>query len=56
MDFYYIGDMIPIDESFKQSTLKNDNGKDVSVVKVIFSMKIPVEDNIYDYIKDSSNL
>lgn len=53
MDFYYMGDMIPIDNSFKQSTLKNDEGKDVSVVKVIFSMNNPVEDNIYEYITDS---
>ncbi len=53
-DFYYMGEMKPIDESFKQSTLKDDNNKDVSVVKVIFSMNNPVEDNIYNYITDDS--
>jgi superfamily II DNA or RNA helicase len=53
-DFYYMGDIVPIDESFKQSTLKDDNNNDVSVVKVLFSMNSPVEDNIYDYITDNS--
>ncbi len=49
-DFYYMGDMKPIDETFKLSTLKDNNNNDVSVVKVIFSMSNPVEDNIYNYI------
>jgi superfamily II DNA or RNA helicase/HKD family nuclease len=52
-DFYYMGDMEPIAESFVQSTLDNDEGKKVSVVKVVFSMNTPVEDNIYDYITEN---
>ena len=52
-DFYYIGDITPIENSFIQSTLNDDNGKPVSVVKVVFSMNTPVEDNIYDYITEN---
>ncbi len=36
--------------SFEETTLKDDNGKDVPVVKIDFLLKIPVEDNIYNYI------
>ena len=49
-DFYYMGDVTPIDESFKEATLVDDDGKNVSVVKVRFRMKHPVEDSIYEYI------
>lgn len=52
-DFYYMGDITPIENSFIQSTLNDDNGKPVSVVKVVFSMNTPVEDNIYDYITEN---
>ncbi|AFV24048.1 type III restriction protein res subunit [Methanolobus psychrophilus R15] len=49
-DFYYMGDVTPIDESFEEATLVDDDGKNVSVVKVRFRMKHPVEDSIYEYI------
>lgn len=52
-DFYYMGDITPIDKTFEQTTLNDDNGKPVSVVKIIFSMNTPVEDNIYDYITEN---
>lgn len=46
-DFYYMGDMTPIDESFEQATL---NG--ASVVKVRFRMDQPVGEEMYAYITD----
>jgi superfamily II DNA or RNA helicase len=49
-DFYYMGDVTPIDESFEEATLVDDDGKNVSVVKVRFRMKHPVEDSIYEYV------
>jgi superfamily II DNA or RNA helicase len=51
-DFYYMGDITPIDETFIQTTLDDDNGKKVSVVKVVFSMNQPVDDNLFDYITE----
>lgn len=50
VEFYYMGDIKPIPESFEQATIPADNGKVVSVVKVKFSMNHPVEDSIYNYI------
>lgn len=51
--FYFMGDITPIDESFKEAKISDDNGKDVSVVKIIFIMKHPVAENIYRYITQS---
>ena len=49
-DFYYMGDVKPIDESFEETTILDKNGKSVSVVKVIFKLNQPVEDSLYDYL------
>ena len=54
-DFYYMGDVTPIDDSFEEATLVDDDGKNVSVVKVKFRMKHPVEDSIYEYITAPSS-
>jgi hypothetical protein len=49
-DFYYLGDVKPIDESFEETTILDKNGINVSVVKVIFKLNKPVEDSLYDYL------
>ncbi|WP_378954304.1 DUF3427 domain-containing protein [Pelosinus sp. sgz500959] len=49
-DFYYMGDVTPIDESFEQTALPDGNGKTVSVVKIRLRMNQPVEDSIYEYL------
>jgi hypothetical protein len=49
-DFYYMGEVTPIADSFEDATMKNDKGKKVSVVKIKFNMDYPVEDSIYEYI------
>ena len=54
VDFYYMGDVKPIENSFEQTTIPDDNGKKVSVVKVRFSMQIPVDENIYSYITNKA--
>lgn len=53
-DFYYMGDVKPISGSFQQTTMEDkESNKNVSVVKVVFSMNSPVEDGIYNYITDN---
>lgn len=52
-EFYYMGNVIPVKESFEETLMDNDEGKKVSVVRVKFDMETPVEQNIYDYITDS---
>ena len=50
LEFYFMGDVTPIDESFEETMMKDDNGNDVSVVKIDFKMNTSVEDGIYDYL------
>ena len=50
LEFYFMGDVTPIDESFEEAMMKDDNGNDVSVVKIDFKMNTTVEDGIYDYL------
>ncbi len=52
-EFYYMGDVVPEENSFKQTTMPDDKGNKVSVVKIRFAMKHPVDDTIYDYITNS---
>lgn len=49
-DFYYMGDVKPVQESFEETSILDDHGKNVSVVKVIFKLNQPVEDSLYDYL------
>jgi superfamily II DNA or RNA helicase len=49
-DFYYMGNVIPLEESFTQTTILNDNKKEVPVVKIMLSLNTPVEDSLYNYI------
>jgi len=46
-DFYYMGDVTPLDESIEETTMAD---KKVPVVKMILRMKQPVEDSIYEYL------
>jgi hypothetical protein len=47
-----MGDVTPIDESFEQTTMKGAEGSSVSVVKIRFTLKNPVEESVYNYITD----
>lgn len=53
-DFYFMGDVTPIDDSFEQSHMPTDDGKTVSVVKLVFKLEQPVEDHLYDYLTDEN--
>jgi superfamily II DNA or RNA helicase len=52
IDFYYMGDVHPIDDSFEQTTLPTDDGKSVSVVQLVFRLNHPVEDHLYEYLTE----
>lgn len=49
-EFYYLGDVEPIITRFEQVSMPDDDGKQVSVVKMEVNMLQPVEPSIYDYI------
>lgn len=52
-EFYFMGDITPIDDSFEDTKMKDDKGKDVSVVKIDFRMNTAVEDSIYGYLTEA---
>ena len=52
-EFYYMGDLTPIDSSFKQSLMSTDDGKKVSVVQINFTLSHPVEESIYSYLTNT---
>jgi len=53
LEFYYMGDIIPIKDSSEQTTISNDKGRNVPIVKMRFNMKYPVEEAIYYYITNT---
>lgn len=52
-EFYYMGDITPNENRFEQTTMADDKGNQVSVVKITFSMNYPVEDSIYEYLTNN---
>jgi hypothetical protein len=51
-EFYYLGNVEPLLESFEESTIKDDNQKDVSVVKIDFRLETTMDENLYSYITE----
>ncbi len=51
-DFYYMGNITPQPKKAKQTFMKDDKGKSISVVQIRFNMETPVTDSIYTYLKD----
>jgi superfamily II DNA or RNA helicase/HKD family nuclease len=51
-DFYYLGDLTPIENSFEQTTMSEpgETGRYASVVKTRFLLNPPVEGMIYQYL------
>jgi len=49
-DFYYIAEMKPVENSFRQEKMPAGDGKEVSVVQIDFNLNTPVEESIYNYI------
>ena len=49
-EFYYMGDVTPIDDSFEEKKMMNDKKKMVPVVKMRFILDRPVEETLYNYI------
>jgi SOS-response transcriptional repressor LexA len=49
-DFYFMGDVRPVVETFEETVILNDKGSTVPVVKVVLELETPVESAIFDYI------
>ena len=49
-DFYYMGEVSPA--SNRQTTMSNDKGKQIPVVKIRFNLANPVNANMYNYLQE----
>ena len=52
MDFYFMGEMSPELDRVQQTTMPNDQGKQLSVVKIRFKLANPVTSAMYDYLHE----
>lgn len=52
MDFYYMGDVNPELGQEQQTTIPNDQGKQLSVVKIRFNLANPVTPTMYNYLHE----
>ncbi len=56
MDFYYMGEMNPNLKQVEQTTIPNDSGKQLSVVKIRFNLTNPVTSSMYNYLQEKSTI
>jgi len=52
MDFYYMGDVNPELNQVEQTKMSDDNGKQISVVKIRFNLANPVISSMYNYLQE----
>ena len=55
-DFYYMGEISPKLNQVEQTTMSNDSGKQISVVKIRFNLANPVSDIMYNYIHEKAKI
>jgi superfamily II DNA or RNA helicase/HKD family nuclease/phage repressor protein C with HTH and peptisase S24 domain len=56
LDFYYMGEVSPELNQVEQTTMKNDSGKQVSVVKIRFNLANPVSTSMYNYLEQKATV
>ena len=56
MDFYYMGEVKPNLNILEQTTIKNDVGKQLSVVKIRFNLVDPVTSTMYNYLQEKATV
>lgn len=56
MDFYYMGEVIPELNRVEQTTMSNDHGKQLPVVKIRFNLKNPVTATMYNYLHEKAKV
>jgi hypothetical protein len=56
MDFYYMGEVNPVMNKIEETTMKNDIGQNVSVVKIRFNLISPVSTSMYNYLEEKGTV
>jgi SOS-response transcriptional repressor LexA len=54
MDFYYMGEVNPELNQVEETTMMNDSGKELSVVKIRFNLSDPVPSTMYNYLQEKA--
>ncbi|HAP4624345.1 TPA: DEAD/DEAH box helicase [Enterococcus faecalis] len=54
-DFYYLGEVAPLQETIQQVEKQDKEGKKKSVVKLDFTLETPVEPNMYEFLTQNTN-
>jgi superfamily II DNA or RNA helicase/HKD family nuclease len=49
-DFYFLGNLSIVQNSWEEKMIKDDSNKDVSLVEMKFTLQTPVDKAIYDYL------
>ena len=52
-DFYYLGNINIQNDSAVEKLILNDEGKNVSLVEMNYTLSTPVEKSLYDYITNT---
>jgi superfamily II DNA or RNA helicase/HKD family nuclease len=55
LDFYYMGELSPELNSVEQTTMKDNKGKQIPVVKIRFILDNPVITSMYEYLHETVN-
>jgi superfamily II DNA or RNA helicase/phage repressor protein C with HTH and peptisase S24 domain len=55
IDFYYMGEVSPESDRVQQTTMPNDQGKQLPVVKIRFNLTSPVTATMYNYLHEKVN-
>jgi superfamily II DNA or RNA helicase/HKD family nuclease/SOS-response transcriptional repressor LexA len=53
LEFYYMGSVSPEKDKVEQTTMKNDKGQKISVVKFRFILQHPVSEVMYNYLQEN---
>lgn len=52
VDFYYMGEVMPELNQVEQTTMKNDRGNEIPVVRIRFNLANPVTAPMYNYLQE----
>ena len=52
-EHYYLGEVNPVMNQVEETTMNNDSGKKVSVVKIRFNLASPVSTSMYNYLLEN---
>ena len=52
LDFYYMGEVSPLFNQVEQTTMLNDSGKQIPVVRIRFKLSDPVISSMYNYLQE----